>query len=222
MNISRKFLYCFILLPFCALAYDPPEISINGLELIEKDRSGHLYADPDVDWSVYQRINLEEASVSFRKNWQRDQNRGHAHKVRNEDVLKIKTELAAMFDEVFRQELVEEGGYDIVTETGDDVMVIRPAITDLDVAAPDTTRAVRTTSFTRSAGKMTLNLGIFDSVTGDHLAQARDRKESRDTGWMQMSNSVTNRADAERMLKSWAKALREELDKARTGGSKLN
>jgi hypothetical protein len=217
MSISRKFIYSLILLPFCALAYDPPEISIDGLELVDKNRSGHLYSDPDVDWSVYKRINLEEASVSFRKNWQRDQNRSHANKVRNDDVAKIKVELAAMFDEVFRKELAEEGGYDIVTESGDDVMVIRPAITDLDVAAPDTTRAVRTTSFTRSAGKMTLNLGIFDSITGDHLAQARDRKESLDTGWMQMSNSVTNRAEAQRMFRRWAKSLRERLDNARSG-----
>ena len=54
---------------------DPPEISLEGLELVEKTRRGELYADPEIDWSVYDQIQLESASVAFRKNWQRDQNR---------------------------------------------------------------------------------------------------------------------------------------------------
>jgi hypothetical protein len=219
MKLSRLLLCSFFLSPLFALASDPPEISTDGLELVDKSRSGHLYSDPNVDWSVYQRINLEKASVSFRRNWQRDQNRSTPHKVRNEDVLRIKSELAALFDEVFSKELSENGGYKIVTESGDDVMIIRPAITDLDVAAPDTQRAIRTTSYTESSGKMTLNLGIYDSVTGDHIAQARDRKQSPRTSWMQMSTSVSNRADAQRMLQSWATALRKRLDEARSGNS---
>jgi hypothetical protein len=200
-------------------AADPPETSTEGLTLVEKSRSGHLYTNTDADWSNYRRINLEAASVAFRKNWQRDQNRYHPHKVRNDDVDKIKNELTQLFDEVFIAELSENGGYEIVKETGEDVLVIKPAITELDIAAPDTMRAYRSRSFTQEAGRMTLNIEIFDSVTGDLLEQARDRKRVPYRHWFQWTNRVTNRADAQRMMSAWARQLRARLDEVRANAA---
>ena len=54
---------------------DPPEISIEGLTLVEKDRRGEIYADSAIDWNVYSQIQLDRATVAFRKHWKRDQNR---------------------------------------------------------------------------------------------------------------------------------------------------
>ncbi len=215
MNISHGLVCCLLLIPLTAIASDPPEISLEGLELVDKDHRGHLYADPNADWSIYNRINLQAASVAFRKNWQRDQNRYAPRKVKNDDVARIKSELAALFDEVFAQELSDNGGYEIVSENGDDVMTISPQIVDLDVFAPDTMTTGSSRSYTEQSGKMTLQLNIFDSVTGALIAQARDRKEAPRRGYMQWSNSVTNRADAKRMLTQWAKDLRKRLDEAR-------
>ena len=73
---------------------EPPEISLEGLELVEKTRRGALYADPGVDWNVYDQVQLETATVAFRKNWQRDQNRYQVQKVRASDMERIKTGLA--------------------------------------------------------------------------------------------------------------------------------
>ena len=48
-------------------ADDPaPDVSMEGLELVEKDRRGEIYADPDADWNVYSRIQLHAATVAFR------------------------------------------------------------------------------------------------------------------------------------------------------------
>jgi hypothetical protein len=216
VNISSK-LFCFLLLsPVIAFAADPSETSIEGLELVEKSRSGHLYTDPGAEWSNYTRINLEAASVEFRKHWKRDQNRSYPHKVDNDDVEKIKSELAELFNDIFTTELTENGGYTIVEETGKDVLIIKPAITELDIAAPDTMRAYRSRSFTQEAGRMTLNVEIFDSLTGDLLEQAKERKRVPYRHWFQLTNSVTNRADAQRMLSSWARELRARLDEARS------
>jgi hypothetical protein len=80
-----------------AQADDPaPGVSMEGLELVEKDRRGEIYADPDADWSVYSRVQLDEATVAFRKNWQRDQNRSQPFKVRPEDMERIKSELSVL------------------------------------------------------------------------------------------------------------------------------
>jgi hypothetical protein len=193
-----------------------PDTSVEGLELVEKDRRGEIYADPDVDWSGYSKIRLDPATVAFRKNWQRDQNRTQPFKVRTEDMERIKTELSELFGEVFSEELTANGGYSIAQASGDDVLRITPHIVDLDVYAPDTRGSAGITqSYTESAGRMTLKLELYDSVTGDLIAKSSDRQEAPRRGYLQWTNSVTNRAEARRMLQRWAGDLRKRLDEAR-------
>jgi DNA-binding HxlR family transcriptional regulator len=62
---------------------------------------------------------------------------------------------------------------------------------------------------------MTLKLELYDSVTGDLIATASDRRESPRRGYYQWTNSVSNTADARRMLERWAKDLHKRLDEAR-------
>jgi len=193
-----------------------PEISLDGLELVDKDRRGEIYAEPGVEWGTYSRIQLDPATVAFRKNWMRDQNRGRPLKVKADDMERIKADLAKLFDEVFTKELAEKGDYNITTESADDVMRITPRIVDLDVYAPDTRSPGITHTFTEQAGRMTLKLEIYDAVTGDLIAAASDRQESPRRGYYQWTTSVSNRADARRMLERWAKDLRERLEKAST------
>ena len=207
--------------PCAPLAADdePPLKSFEGLELVEKDRRGEIYADPDVDWSVYRRIMLDEATVAFRKNWQRDQNRGQPFKIRTEDMERIKRELAELFGEVFAEELSGNGGYVLTSETGEDVLRVTPHIVDLDAYAPDTRNSPgRTTTYADQAGRMTLKLELYDAVTGALVAKASDRKEAPRRGYLQWTTSATNRAEARRIIEQWAQEFRERLDQARRPG----
>ncbi len=221
--ILKTLLLSFIMASAIAPAMaknDPPEVSIEGLELVDKNRRGEIYADPDIDWSLYTQTMLDPATVAFRRHWQRDQNRSYAFKIRAKDMERIKTEMSELFDEVFTKELSENGGYTITDQAGDNVMRIKPAIVDLDVYAPDTLNSPgRSMQFTESAGRMTLKLEIYDSVTGDLIAVASDRREAPRRGYMQWTTSVTNRAEARRMLQRWARDLVKRLDEAR-GASK--
>jgi hypothetical protein len=194
---------------------EPPQISLEGLELVEKTRRGELYADPEVDWSVYDQIQLETASVAFRKNWQRDQNRYQTGKIRASDMERIKSSLSDLFGTVFTEELIQ-GGYQIADASGESVMKIVPHIVDLDVYAPDTRAPGIQRSYTEHAGRMTLKLEMYDSVTGDLVAAASERREAPRRGYMQWTTSVTNTAEARRLLQSWAKRLVELLDDARS------
>lgn len=199
-------------------ADDPaPDVSMEGLELVEKDRRGEIYADPDTDWSVYNRIQLDEATVAFRKNWQRDQNRGRralSERVSTSDMERIKSELAALFDEVFAQEMAAGGRWQIVESAGPDVLRIKPEIVDLDVYAPDVQSSSYTRSYTDSSGSMTLKLGLFDAETGDLLAATSDKRQSPYRGYMQWTTSVSNKGDARRIVQQWARDLDERLNAA--------
>lgn len=221
MNATRISIILLILLfGFTAVSpilakTDPPAVNDEGMELVENSELATVYAVPGADLSIYNRIILLDATVAFKKNWQRHQNRRNPLKVKDRDMVKIQEEVAETFREVFTKELVD-AGYAMAQEPAEDVLLVKPAIVDLDVIAPDIQDSTLTRSFSQSAGEMTLNLELFDSVTDDKITEATDRKRDIDRGYLERRSSVRNRADARRMMTKWAKALTATLDQAPT------
>ncbi|GMR15397.1 MAG: hypothetical protein BMS9Abin30_1025 [Gammaproteobacteria bacterium] len=195
---------------------DLPAINEEGMELVKDTKMTTIYADPGADLGIYNRIMLEDASVAFKKNWQRDQNRSQrgVSRVKDSDMERIRQDVATLFREVFTAELVD-GGYELTDQAGEDVLIAKPAIVDLDVIAPDIMTASRTYSYSESAGEMTLVLELYDSRTNDKIVTARDRKRDYRKGYLQWRTSVSNRSTAKRLMSSWAIAFREALDDAR-------
>ena len=191
-----------------------PEYTVEGLKLVPNTKNIALvWAEPGADLSQYDRVYIAEPLVAFKKNWKRDQNRGSI-KVNNSDMERIKTAVAELFMEVFTEELAK-GGYSLATERAEDVLIVKPAIIDLNVNAPDVRSAGRTETFTSNAGSMTLYLELYDSQTDDLLAKALDPTADRQSSWMQWQTKVANRAAGKRMMQPWAEALRKGLDEAR-------
>ena len=125
---------------------------------------------------------------------------------------RIKEDVANQWIDVFTERL-EAAGYDVVNVADDDVLILRPAIIDLDITAPDVRRAGRAREYHSSAGAATLFLELYDSVTGQILGRAIDRRLARSSGGFAVqSNRVTNRADARREFAVWADRLIEFLD----------
>jgi len=195
-----------------------PEVTEDGLHRVPDSKMAIVYAEPGADLAQYQRIKLLDANVAFKKNWARDQRRGSSNtlgRVSSRDIEKIKNNLAQEFDAVFRKTL-EDGGYEVVEESDEDVLLVRPAIINLDVNAPDTMSAGRSRSYTSTAGEMTLYIEIYDSVTGDLIAKAMDRRADTTRGsYYTWTNSVTNAAAARRILKGWASILLDALNEAK-------
>ena len=53
----------------------------------------------------------------------------------------------------------------------------------------------------------------LDGTTGEVLFRVVDRQRSLDSSRLRWSNSVTNQAEANRILKRWASQLRTALDR---------
>jgi hypothetical protein len=191
--------------------------TVDGLQHVKDSNLAMVYVLPGVDFSQYQRVNLADAYIAFKKNWQRNQNRSAANRISTDDMLKIKAELAELFYDVFTKTL-EEGGYELVTSKDDDVLLIKPAIINLDIVAPAAKSTGNTHTYSESAGEMTLYLELYDSVSGALIAKAMDRQKDRQTGYFKWQNKVANRAAANRILQAWADVLKEGLDEARATG----
>ena len=99
-----------------------------------------------------------------------------------------------------------------VEHAGDDVLVLRPAILDLDVVAPETSPNSR--SAIPSAGQMTLYMELIDSASGDMLAKVLDHRFDRTRVNTHLRNRVRNERAARAMLGDWATMLRQGLDEA--------
>ncbi len=182
------------------------EVTHDGLERVANSRVERAWVKPDVDFSQYTEVGLLDCFVSFRRNW-RMNHRG----IRTRDMERIKSTLSDEFRKVFTGAL-EKGGYPVVTGAADHVLLIRPAIIDLDVAAPQSSSGGRSDSFTTSPGTMTLVIELYDSVSNEILARAIDRRRARNVGNLQWTTSGTNRDAARKILRRWADLLIEKLD----------
>jgi hypothetical protein len=191
-----------------------PQVSADGLKLVKQDEFAAVYLQDGADFSTYNKVAILDCTVEFRKNWKRDQNEDIPFSVKDKDVTRIKAALAAEFSKVFSQELTARGET-VVTEGGADVLVLRPAIINLDISVPDAMEQVDEVTLTASAGQMTLYMELYDSTTDELLARVIDPEESRDFGSFMIRNEVTNLADADLILKKWADRLGDFVGKAR-------
>ena len=195
-----------------AFADDVVQSTYDGLVPVKNARVAMAYIHPEADFSVFKRVAILEPFVAFRSNWQRNQNRSRSRNVRAGDVERIKADVADLLRDVFVERL-QAAGFDIVNEAADDVLVLRPAIIDLDITAPDIRRTGRGRTYTATGGAATLYIELLDSVTGQKLGRAADRQAARrGGGMMTWNNRVTNTADARRMFGRWADKLVEFLN----------
>ncbi len=205
-------LSCFASMSF---AQDDEGISFDGLVPVEDARVASAFIDPDADFSVYERIAILDPFVAFKSNWQRDQNRDRrgSSRVSASDMERIKADVARLFKEVFIERLEADDGFEVVDGANYDVLLLRPAIIDLDITAPDTLSAGRSRTYAASTGAATLYIELFDSVTGEIIGRAIDRQGARrGGGTISWSNSVTNVAEARRVFGRWADQLRSFLE----------
>lgn len=189
----------------------PPAVSHDGLKLTSSKVVDLLYVRDGATLAGYRKVMLDPIQVAFDKTWSKER-----RDIDSQERERIRNDLAEAFHEVFTEELEKNGGYEIVTEAGPDVLRVSAAIVDLYVTAPDIASAGRSRTYTVSAGRMTLIAELRDTDTGAILARVADRKEASNSNYFQWTTRASNTADARRILKSWADVLRKGLDSARS------
>lgn len=177
------------------------------------------FTRPGATLAGYNKVILDPVEVSFSKNW--DPNRtGSMLKISQAERDNIRNGVAKIVQDEFAAQLQAKNGYPVVKEAAPDVLRARVKIVNLYVNAPDTKSAGRSRTYTVSAGEMTLYLELYDSETGQILARVIDRREARNAGTMQLSNSVVNAGEAQDIAAIWARILRKSMDKAHDAGAK--
>lgn len=187
----------------------------EGLERVEVKGVDAVYRRPGANLAPYNKLLVRPVYVEFSKNWKPEHDSA-LYQMNEPDRERIRQGLADMFAEVMVNELQTKGGYQLVAEPAADVLEVRPAIVNLYINAPDVSMqtAGRVRTYTADAGEMTLVVELRDSVTGTLLSRAFDRRNADNMSW-QWTNSVTNSAEAKRIITGWADTLRNALDASR-------
>ena len=195
-----------------------PAVTHDGLKLQPHTALRAVYLKPGADLSQYNSVAILQPYVAFRKNWQRNYNEqaNFEARVSDKDMQKIRERIATEFKKEF-EEVLEKGGHKIVADGGTGVLILRPAIIDLDVTAPDVMTPGMTTTFVASAGSMTLYMDLYDGKTQAIIGRVIDPEAADDSGMMQVADSVTNMADFDRIMRRWATILNEHLAKMQQG-----
>jgi hypothetical protein len=196
-----------------ATAKEKPPQEWDGLERRPSKRLDNVYVRPNVQFKAYKRVRLDPVDVQFDKDW--DPNSGSrmlTNRLSKDEIQDIRTGLAELFRDEFGKHLAK-GGYMLVDTNDEDVLRVQAALVNLYINAPETNSASRTRSYTMDAGRVTLVMQLADSVTGQTLARVVDTQQGLDTGRLTWTTSVSNSAEARRIVGIWSDQLRKALDR---------
>ena len=192
------------------------EVSFDGLVGINNSVFKRAWIDPDIDLSVYNKIMPGGAEFEFRAV---RGSAGTSMSTSSRTEFQISEEnqqrLIDTVGEIFREELSKSQFFTMTDERGPDVLIIKGALLDIVSRVPPE-RVGRSDVFLSSVGEATLVLELRDSISGETLYRAADRRAAEAAGGRGIrANTVTTWNEVRRLARRWATRLREGLDSKR-------
>jgi hypothetical protein len=183
-----------------------PPAEWDGLQKVDAKKFDLAYLLPGADFKAYTKVMIDPAEAAFRKNWQKDYNntnRSLDMRITDDEAREMLAAVQTAFQEIITQ-TYKDNGYEVVTTPGPDVMRLRTAVFNIDVDAPDQMTASRTRTYSSEAGQASMMIEVRDSMSGAVLARGIDSREVGDMGFTVRRSRVSNRADFERVFKTWS------------------
>ena len=214
--IVRTLALCLALVCSAAVAQVVSDVTEDGLVRVPSSRKAGVYRLPDATFAQYRRVMLAPASVVFRKNWDRKNLDRLNTGLKPSERQRIADDMALAFHEELVAELVERGGFALAEAPAPDVLLIAPAITELDITAPDAGSTPGSRSFVRTAGSMTLIMELRDAASGVTVGRIIDHEQARETRELLLVNHISEAriafANAARYTRSALNIAKTERD----------
>jgi hypothetical protein len=182
--------------------------SYAGLEVGSKDQPNLVYVNPNVNIRQYNKIIIDHVVVYIHLDSRKEG---------------VSPEQLSQLSDYFHRSLVNalRDRYEIVTQTGEGVLRIRTAITDVVPGKPvaNTLSSIipvgmainaikkSTTDTNIAVGQASVEMELLDALTGERVAAAVDRREG---GKQVVSGKWSAIEDA---FDHWSKKLRVFLDR---------
>jgi hypothetical protein len=190
------------------------QLSYDGLSPISNSRFRQAWVDPDVDLKKYNQLIMGNAEFEFRA--VRDRGGSTMSRRKNQTEFWISdADKQRLTDEVsgaFREELANVSGFTFTEERGPNALILVGALHDIvSNVPPDMVQ--RSEVWLSSVGEATLIIEGRDSLSGETIFRAVDRRRAEQVGDQVIrSNSVTTWVEVRRLARRWAVRLREGLE----------
>ncbi len=190
------------------------EVTYDGLYRVDNAAFEHAYIDPEADWARYDRILPGGAQFEFRA----VKKASGTYRARAADTNfyvdeKNRARLEEEVTAVFAEEVGRSERFSVADAPGPNVLVVRGGLTDIVSNVPPE-YVGRSEVFLSSVGEATLVLEVIDSMSGDVLFRAADRRAAERAGGTTpiRSTPATNWAEVRRLARRWGSRLRQGLD----------
>jgi Protein of unknown function (DUF3313) len=194
---------------------DDAEVIGGNLHRVDGSRADMAYIDPAADFSKYSKVIIRPLGVDNIEVIQPDSTTSAVNRRDWELTDQDKQMLQDTFLGAMQKHLEDKGDFPLVNEPGDDVLEIGAMITAIAPSAAKDDGRSRATGrsyvITEGAGAIAVAVAFGDSETGEVLALVKDSRST--TSHWGINNSVTNKADVQRMFNSWAMQINSSLGK---------
>ncbi len=186
------------------------EYTVDGLVRVDNSRFRQAWADPEIDFSRYKKVMPGGARFEFRAvsktGGRAALSRGSQRGFWISDANRAK--LVDTVSAVFNEELSKAQGWEAAEEAGPDVLVLRGALLDIVSFVPPEMIG-QSQIYLSSVGAATLVIEGIDSMSGEVVFRAVDRRSTNSTG---RASTVTTWSEVRRVARRWAMILREGLE----------
>jgi hypothetical protein len=185
------------------------EISFDGLHRVDNSVFRFVWVEPEIDLARYSKILPGPAEFRYRAVRATGQ-RSSANEfpIADEDRARFESIVSEIFDE----ELSNSQFFTITDASGPDTLIVVGALDDIVSRVPPQ-RTGRGDIWISSVGEATLILEIIDSMSGEVLARAVDRRAAQPASRTGVrSSTVSSTAEVRRLARRWATQLRNGLD----------
>jgi hypothetical protein len=189
------------------------EVSFDGLHAIDNSIFREAWADPDIDFSRYSKFMPGGAFFEYRavkKTSRTTRATSSSDEFYIDDQAREK--LKGLATEIFSEELAKSTRFTVTDTSGPDVLIIRGGLHDIVSRVPPEPIG-RGDIYLSSVGEITLILEVVDSMSGEVIFRAVERRAAERGGGMAIrANTVTTLAEVRRLIRRWATTLRDGLD----------
>ncbi len=192
----------------------------DGMVPVRDSGMQEAWVKADINISSYRQILLLPVEVQFRAVRPVTGNLTLAGQDGNFPVSpKNQQRLAETVTTVFREELAQGRNLTLTNQPGTDVLLVRISLLDIVSKVPPE-GAGRTETYLDEFGAATLVLELQDSMSGEILARAVDRRvadpvdgiNGLDTSSLSRANPVTTWSEVRRLSQRWATVVTRRID----------
>ncbi|MDH4023174.1 MAG: DUF3313 domain-containing protein [Gammaproteobacteria bacterium] len=196
----------------------------DGMVPVRYSGMKEAWVKPDINISSYQQVLLLPAEMQFRA-VRPVAGPGLSRSTATEFPISPANQrrLVEMVTDVFREELARSKTLALTTEAGPDVLLVRISLLDIVSKVPPEGPG-RTEIYLDEVGAATLVLELQDSMSGETLARAVDRRAAErpyglaGPGTVARTTTVTAWSDVRRVARRWASAVTRRIDQLHAQG----